>query len=109
MRSEYFHSIAIACATTAMLATTTGPGNSAHAERQCKLITTDWQNLELCIEGKRGGLTDLDNLNSVQFVLDKCIPNSSNYVSKVSEQHGIAMSAYRGVVWTYCNKGWGGL
>ena len=109
MRSESFHSIAIACATSTMLATTMGPENSSHNERQCKTITKAWANYELCIEGERGGLTNLDTLNSEQFVLDKCVPNSTNYVSKVSERHGVGMADYRSMVWAYCNKGWGGL
>ena len=92
-----------------MLATATGTENRAHAEGQCKRFTLNGSNFELCVEEKRGVLTDVDTLNTIQFVLDKCVPNSSSYVSKHSEVHGIAMASYRYVVWAYCNKGWGGL
>jgi len=109
MRSNPFGGIAIACATTAMLATATGPENSAHAGGQCKRFTRNGSNFELCVEGKKGVFTDVGTLNTIQFVLNKCVPNSSSYVSKHSDIHGIALADYRYVVWAYCNKGWGGL
>lgn len=75
----------------------------------CKKFSKNGSRFELCVDGDRGTLTELSSLNSVQFILDKCVPGSNRYVSRHSEVSGISMADYRYAVWAYCNKGWSGI
>ena len=82
---------------------------TANAAERCKEYTHNGNGFELCVKGKTGVLTEQSSLNSIRFVLDQCVPNSSSYVSKHSDISGISMAEYRYAVWALCNKGWAGL
>jgi len=77
------------------------------ASARCKTLANGGEKYRLCIDGKRGSITRQSDSGQINFILDKCAPNSSNYVSSYTEKNGgIDMATYRSAVWDYCNKGW---
>lgn len=81
--------------------------SEASSFTKCKTLTNGSDKYRLCIDGKRGSITRLSDSGQINFVLDKCVANSSNYVSSYTEKNGgIDMATYRSAIWEYCNKGW---
>jgi len=77
------------------------------ASARCKTLANGGEKYRLCIDGKRGSITRQSDSGQINFILDKCAPNSSNYVSSYTEKNGgIDMATYRSTIWDYCNKGW---
>jgi hypothetical protein len=77
------------------------------ASGKCKILTNGGDKYRLCVDGKRGSITRLSDSGQINFILDRCTPNSSNYVSSYTEKNGgIDMATYRSAIWDYCNKGW---
>jgi len=85
-----------------------GSGNKhLIASVKCKTVTNGGEKYRLCIDGKRGSITRQSDSGQINFVLDRCVPKSSNYVSSYTEKNGgIDMATYRSAIWDYCNKGW---
>jgi hypothetical protein len=86
----------------------TGSGNKhLIASTKCKTLANGGESYRLCINGKRGSITRQSDSGQINFVLDKCLPNSSNYIASYTEKNGgIDMATYRSAIWDYCNQGW---
>ena len=77
------------------------------ASGKCKILTNGGDKYRLCIDGNRGSITRQSDSGQINFILDKCAPNSSNYVSSYTDRNGgIDLATYRFAIWDYCNNGW---
>jgi len=77
------------------------------ASSKCKIVINGGDKYRLCVNGKRGSITRLNDSGQINFIFDRCAPNSGNYVSSYTEKNGgIDMATYRSTIWDYCNKGW---